>query len=243
MLRPISIPGLFITATDTDVGKTVVTGAIAMALRRRGFRVGVCKPAATGCRHDREGLISEDAEMLAYCADTDVPLDIICPQRFIEPLAPAVAAERAGRPIDWQTIQRALDEITSRCDVLLVEGVGGLMVPMDRKTLVRDMIGWLGLPSVVVARPGLGTINHTLLTLAALREAKLPIAGVVVNRYPAENASIAEETNLAAFERWGKCPLLAVVPDEAFTPPQLPDGILAPIGRVDWESLAWQKQR
>jgi|SRR6185437_14186258 len=238
MLRPISIPGLFITATDTEVGKTVVAGAIADWFRRRRFRVGVCKPVASGCKHVREGLVSEDAEFLAHCADADAPLDIICPQRFAEPLAPAIAAERAGRPLDWEAIDRALREISSQSDVMIVEGVGGVMVPMDGKFLVRDVIQWLGLPAVVVARPGLGTINHTLLTLTALREAKIPIAGVVINRYPADNAGIAEETNLRLIEKWAKAPLLTVVPDEAIKPPMLPGGIVAAMQRVEWSGLA-----
>lgn len=234
MLRPIRIPGIFVSATDTDVGKTVVAGALADWFRRRGARVGVCKPAATGCKRVREGLVSEDAEFLAHCADAAAPLDVICPQRYAEPLAPAVAAERAGRPLDWEAVQRAIDEIAAQSDVLIVEGVGGVMVPMDARHTVRDMVGWLGLPAVVVARPGLGTINHTLLTVQALREARLPVAGVVINRYPPDGASVAEETNLRAIERWGKVPLLTVVPDEAFDPPMLPHGIVAAIDRVDW---------
>lgn len=238
MLRPIPIPGLFITATDTEVGKTVVAGAIADWFKRRRFRVGVCKPVATGCKHVREGLVSEDSEFLAHCADAVAPLDIICPQRFVEPLAPAVALERAGRKLDWEAIDRALGEISGQSDVMIVEGIGGVMVPMDGKILLRDIIQWLGLAAVVVARPGLGTINHTLLTLDALRAANIPIAGVVVNRYPPDNASVAEETNLRALEKYGKTRLLAVVPDESFTPPTLPAGIVSAVDRVDWERFA-----
>ena len=242
MLRRIPIPGLFITGTDTEVGKTVVAAAIADWFRRRRLRVGVCKPAATGCKRVREGLVSEDAEFLAHCADAAAPLDIICPQRFAEPLAPAVAAERAGRTLEWESIDRALREIVGQSDMLIVEGVGGVMVPMDGKSLVLDVMKWLGLPAVVVARPGLGTINHTLLTLTALREAKIPIAGVVINRYPAENASVAEETNLRVIEKWSKTSLLTVVPDEPFTWPDLPGGIIAAMERVDWERFAERVQ-
>jgi dethiobiotin synthetase len=238
MLRPVPIPGLFITGTDTEVGKTVVAGAIAGWFKRRGFRVGVFKPAATGCVRRREGLVSEDAEFLAHCADADAPLDVICPQRFAEPLAPAIAAERAGKPLDWQAIDRALGEIVAQSDVLIVEGVGGIMVPMDAAHTIRDVARCLRLPAVVVARPGLGTINHTLLTVNALREAKVPVAGVVINRYPTDIASIAEETNLRAVEKWGKVPLLTVVPNETPGGLRLPPGIVAAIDRVDWERLA-----
>lgn len=238
MLRPVSIPGLFITATDTEVGKTVIAGAIAQWFRRRRFRVGVCKSVATGCVHRREGLVSEDAEFLAHCADADGPLDLICPQRYVEPLAPAVAAERAGQPLDWQAIDRAIAEISAANDVMIVEGVGGIRVPLDAKHTVLDVARWLKLPTVVVARPNLGTINHTLLTLDALRAAHVPVAGVVINRYPPDIASIAEETNPRAIERWGKVSVLTIVPDEKFQPPHLPQGIVTAIDRVDWERLA-----
>lgn len=237
MLRPLFIPGLFITATDTEVGKTVVAGAIANWFRGRRLRVGVCKPVATGCRHVREGLVSEDSEFLAHCADAASPLDVICPQRYAEPLAPAVAAARAGRPVDWSAIQQSLDEISAISDVMIVEGVGGVMVPMDEQFLLRDVIRWLGIPAVVVIRPGLGTLNHTLLTLAALRQANIAIAGLVINRYPADSASLAEETNLRVIEKWAKSPVLTVVPDEMFTPPTLPGGIVAAIDRVDWNQF------
>src|SRR5258708_12864710 len=100
MLSPVSIPGLFITATDTGVGKTVIAAAIANWFRLRGSRVGVCKIAATGCVRRREGLVSEDAELLAHCADSAFPLDVICPIRYAEPLAPPVAAERPAIPFD-----------------------------------------------------------------------------------------------------------------------------------------------
>src|SRR5687767_5822053 len=134
MLRPSPIPGLLVTGTDTAVGKTLIAGAIASHLRKRdGLRVGVLKPAASGCVRRREGLVSEDAEFLAHCADSPHPLDVIAPQRFAEPLAPAVAAERAKVSFDWDAVARSMRAIASVADVLIVEGVGGLMVPMDAK--------------------------------------------------------------------------------------------------------------
>src|SRR5687768_11522095 len=169
MLSPIPIPSLFITATDTEVGKTVIAGAIADWFRRQGLRVAVLKPVATGCVHRREGLVSEDAEFLAHCADARFPLDIICPQRYAELLAPAIAAELAKRPIDWEAVQRSLRMMQAASDVMIVEGVGGVMVPLDAAHSVVDLAVSLGLPAVVVARPELGTINHTWLTVNALR--------------------------------------------------------------------------
>jgi dethiobiotin synthetase len=238
MLHPVSIPGLFVTGTDTGVGKTLVAGAIADWFRRRHRRVAVLKPIATGCVHRREGLVSEDAEFLAHCADARFPLDIICPQRYAEPLAPAIAAERAKRPVDWEAVQRSLRMMQAASDVMIVEGVGGVMVPLDAAYSVVDLAVWLALPAVVVARPGLGTINHTWLAVNALRERHVDVAGVVINRYPAESASIAEETAARAIEKWGKVSVLCVVPDEKSGNAKLPPGVIAAIETVDWERLA-----
>ena len=240
-LHPVSIPGLFVTGTDTDVGKTVVAGAIAAWFRRQGTRVAVLKPLATGCERRREGLVSTDAEFLAHCADSPHPLDVICPQRFAEPLAPSVAAERAGTPVDWGAVQRSLDFMARDSDVIIVEGVGGVMVPLDDRHTVLDLAKCLRLPAIVVARAGLGTINHTLMTIEALRQVTR-VAGVVINRYPAENASVAEETNPRVISKWGRTPVLCVVPDEAMvgSPPSLPTGVMAAVGAVDWHEFAAQ---
>jgi dethiobiotin synthetase len=237
-LRPVSIPGLFVTGTDTGVGKTVVAGAIADWFRRKGARVAVLKPVATGCVKRREGLVSEDAEFLAVCAEARHPLDLICPVRYVEPLAPAIAAERAGEPMDWEAVQRSIDLMTPESDVMIVEGVGGLMVPLDPKHTVRDLAQWLKLPTVVVARPNLGTINHTLLTVEMLRSANVTVRGVVVNRYPPEGAGTVEETNPRAIERWGKTSVLTIVPDEPVSRWGLPPGVVAAADTVDWQALA-----
>jgi dethiobiotin synthetase len=243
MLTFVPIPGLFITGTDTGVGKTVIAAAIADWFRRRQARIAVCKIAATGCEHRREGLVSEDAEYLAHWADASFPLDVICPQCFAEPLAPAIAAERAGTPLDWSAIQRSLNVMAAGSDVLIVEGVGGVMVPMDSKSTILDVAVWLKLPVVIVARASLGTINHTLLTVNALRSAGAHVAGVVINRYPAESPGLAEETNPRAIEKWGKVPVLCLAPDESFKSPALPGGVAAAIDNVDWASLAEIKSK
>src|SRR5215813_8645428 len=148
MLSPSPIPGLLITGTDTGIGKTVIAGAIAAWLKQQGVRVGVLKPMASGCVHRREGLVSEDAEFLAHCADSPHPLDVIAPIRFAEPLAPAVAAERLKEAIDWTPVQRSLNAIARDSDVIVVEGVGGIMVPMDAKHTMLDVARWLKIPAV-----------------------------------------------------------------------------------------------
>lgn len=242
MLTRSNIPGLFITGTDTGVGKTVIAAAIASSLKQSGQRVAVRKPAATGCVHRREGLVSEDAEFLAHHADSPDPLDLICPQRFAEPLAPSVAAERAGTQLDWSSIDRSLKLMSDHADVMIVEGVGGVMVPMDEKHFVVDMARWLGIPAIVVARAGLGTINHTLLSIKALKDVGVRVAGVVINQYPSDGATAAEETNPRQIEKLGKAPVLCLVPQtkEALMP-VIPAEIMSPISRVDWLGLAMKK--
>lgn len=245
MLHPVEIPGLLVTGTDTGVGKTLLAGAIARWLYQDSLRVAVCKPCATGCVHRREGLVSEDAEFLAHCAHARHPLDLICPQRYSEPLAPAIAAERAGQPLDWQAIDRSIRLMSRDSDVMVVEGVGGVMVPMDKRRTFLDVIAWLKLPTLVVARAGLGTINHTLLTLQALRRRGVSVAGVLINRYPTDTPSTAEETNPRAIEKWGQCPVLCIVPeappaaDPAQTP--IPPAVASAIASVDWTALARRK--
>src|SRR5580692_353062 len=139
MLKHSTIPGLFITGTDTGVGKTLVAAAIADWFRRHNHRVAVSKPIATACVRMREGLVSEDAEFLAHHADAKFPLNTICPQRYAEPLAPAIAAERAKQPVEWNAIDSSIQTMSAQSDVLIVEGVGGVMVPIARKILVLDM--------------------------------------------------------------------------------------------------------
>jgi len=237
MLKKVPIPGLLILGTDTGVGKTLVAGAIARWFRRQGHKVAVCKPVATGCAHRREGLVSEDAEFLAHCADTPHPLNVVCPQRYAEPLAPAVAAERAGQSIEWPAIDAAIQTMAKDADVIIIEGVGGVMVPMDSKNTFLDVAAWLKLPVVIVARPGLGTINHTLLTIHALRSRKIRIAGVVINRYPPETPQTAEETNPRAIEKWGKTTILCLVPEVSGPlAPAVPPDVVAAINSVDWEA-------
>jgi len=230
---------LFVTGTDTGVGKTVIAAAIAAWFRGQGSRVGVLKPIATGCERRREGLVSTDAELLAHFADSPHPLDVICPQRYAEPVAPAVAAERAGQPLDWAAVQRALDRVSSDSDVIVIEGVGGVLVPLDDRHTVLNLVRWLGVPTLVVARAGLGTINHTLLTLEALRPVTR-IAGLVINRYPAESATVAEETNPRMIDKWGRVQILCIVPDERIAPlpRHMPPGISAAINTVDWSRFA-----
>ena len=250
MIPTPTIPGLFITATSTGIGKTIITGAIARWLRADGRRVAVCKPVATGCVRRREGLVSEDAEYLAHCADTPHPLDLVCPVRYAEPLAPAVAAERAQTPVDYEAIARSIRLMTVDADILIVEGIGGILVPLDGKHTVLDLAIALKYPVVIVADATLGTINHMLLTLHALRAADVPVAGVVINRYPPGTPGLAEESNPRAIEKFGKVPILSIVPEDTIdmspsTGAPTPPAIASAIAQADWWTLAtrhWNKE-
>lgn len=212
--------GLFVTGTDTEVGKTVIAGGLARLLREAGRRVGVMKPIATGCeRRGRFGLVSPDAEFLAHCADAPEDLQTINPVRYAEPLAPSVAARRSRRPVDRVAIRDNYERIRARAELTIIEGIGGLLVPLDEKHTVADLAVEFQLPLVIVARPGLGTINHTLLTVEAARSRDLPIAAIVINRYDADRATLAEETNPETIARLARLPLPTVVPNDAQTRP------------------------
>ena len=229
--------GFFVTGTDTGVGKTVVAGAIARCLLAAGRRVGVFKPLATGCRRTREGLVSEDTEFLAHCSNSLNPLEQINPVRYMAPLAPLVAAERAQRAVDWQQVQLGYENVTADNDLVVVEGIGGVMVPITKDYQVLDLMEDMALPVVVVASSRLGTINHTLLTIKACRDRKLKITGVVLNNYNADEASLAEETNPRVIAEVGEVAVLTVIPYDKSTcvsKGQLGSQVRSAAALVDW---------
>jgi dethiobiotin synthetase len=207
--------GLFVSGTDTEVGKTVIAGACAILLRSRGVRVGVMKPIATGGRSDaRLGLVSADAEFLAHCGETAYDVRVICPCCYATPAAPLVAARHEHRPIDYDVISQSYRYIVENSDFVIVEGIGGLLVPVTQKVTVADMAGAFGLPMVIVGRMGLGTINHTLLTLEVARARGLKVAGVVLNGYDPNGATLAEETAAEVIAKVGKVASPIVVPKD-----------------------------
>ncbi|MCE5185634.1 MAG: dethiobiotin synthase [Planctomycetaceae bacterium] len=232
--------GLFITGTDTGVGKTLVTGAIASILCEQGVKVGVFKPIASGCRHDRAGLVSVDAEFLALCAQTDYPLSILAPVCYKTPAAPVTCAEVEGRPVNYEAIGSAYRYLCQNCDVVLVEGIGGAMVPIDPRHTILDLAVEFDLPAVVVARPRLGTINHSLLTIEAIRHAGLPVAGVVICGYDPASEDAAERTAGDVICNFAQTNLLAIVPrDEASCVEEgrLGSGVVEALRKVNWKQI------
>ena len=196
--------GVFVSGTDTDCGKTVIAGGIARALLRKGFNVGVMKPVATWGDPAREpGVrtkwISEDALHLRQAAATSDSLDLINPLCFKAALAPWPAALAEKKSIDVNRIMSAYRELCRRHDFTVVEGAGGLMVPIKRTFNVLDLIARMKLPVVLVVRPDLGTLNHTLLSVAALKREGIPLAGVIMNSW--QGRTRAERTNPTVLRR------------------------------------------
>lgn len=202
--------GIFVTGTDTGVGKTIAAAALARLLRERGVNVGVMKPVTSGCIETDAGIGSEDAELLAWAAG--VPLDAdTAPYCLRTPIAPSVAAAREGARIDFARIREGYERLAARHDFVIVEGAGGLMVPLTGGMLIADLVAALKLPLLVVARPGLGTINHTILTCFAARQLGLDVRGVIVNSYP-ESPDMAEEYAPHLIDSLSGAPLLGVFP-------------------------------
>lgn len=176
--------GVFVTGTGTEVGKTIVAGTIARTAATRGERVRVFKPAVSGL--DETDAAGPDHAFLRHAAGSPQSDDEIAPYRYGPAVSPHLAAALNGGPIDPDRLRAGARAAAGDADLLVVEGVGGFLVPLRTDYLIRDFAVDLDLPVVIVASPGLGTINHTLLTIEAVRAAGLPAALVVLNPWPSE---------------------------------------------------------
>jgi len=230
--------GLFVTGTDTGVGKTVVTEALVRLLRRQGQRVRVCKPVAAGARKIDGRWVSDDTIQLALAAGNDADWDEVTPWVWPEPSAPPVAARHAGAAVTLGEIVEAVRRRARPDHLLLVEGIGGLLCPLTDTETVAELAQMLGLPLVVVARRSLGTLNHTLLTLDAAARRGLRVAGVVVNETTPPRG-FADETNVDELRRRIRAPILAVVPHQ----PRPPIDALPALAAVDWPRLCLPEER
>jgi dethiobiotin synthetase len=205
-----------ITATDTGVGKTFVASGITRQLIDKGVKTVAMKPVETGCDKIIQGrLVGEDAIALKKAAQSDEPFEAINPYALRHPLAPSVAAELEGVAIDRHKIIHVFLALMNRYEMVVVEGAGGLMTPIYQDYLFVDMAKDMELPIVVVARAGLGAINHSLLTLHAARSQGLKICGVVLNQSSPAPVGAAEKTNPSVIATLGKTRILAVIPYES----------------------------
>jgi dethiobiotin synthetase len=219
--------GIFVTGTDTGAGKSVVAAAVCATLAAAGERVAAFKPVLTGL-DEPAGEWPLDHELLALATGSGQSADEVAPYRFGPPVSPHFAAELAGAALDPARLVAAAGEAAGGAEVLVCEGVGGLMVPLTRDYLVRDLAVELGLPLGVVARTGLGTINHTLLTIEAARAAGLEVAGVVMTPWPADPEPI-ERSNRETVERLSGVPVSGLAPTR---PSALAEaGAALPLGR------------
>lgn len=244
-VRETKARGIFVTGTSTEIGKTVVSAVIARTLAGEGHRVAVFKPCVTGMDEFPE---YEEAEARAAIADTaiavgsgllpsaaDLPDQAvlraaagssqtdaeIAPYRFHPPMSPHLAAGLAGEEIDPERVMRAARVAADGADAIVCEGVGGLLVPLTPSWTVRSLAVELGYPLVVVAPPGLGTINHTLLTVEAARQVGLKVAAIVLNPWPAEPTAI-ESDNRETIAAMTGVPVLTLPPIDLSAPSTWP---------------------
>lgn len=207
--------GIFVTGTDTGVGKTIVSAALLHALRKAGVNAVYFKPVQTGCRRHGKKMIAPDLELV--CSLTGIhpsekEQQLMAPYRFRQACSPHLAAALERRNISPSKIMKAFAGLKSRHEFVIVEGAGGILTPLTRQYSMLNLMQALALPVIVVARPGLGTLNHTLLTLRELRRAKLNILGIVINYADATRKTAIEKDNVKTIERFGATRIIAELP-------------------------------
>lgn len=201
--------GIFITGTDTGVGKTIVTAAIAWNLKQAGRKVAVMKPVQTGT------IISgpTDLEFVQNLIGDDHTIDTSCPYEFPDPVAPLVASMLTGERIDIKRIKESYSKLSEQNETIIVEGAGGLLVPILEDYFMSDLALELNIPILIVARPNLGTLNHTLLTLESAKRKGLEVAGIVISNYPWD-PGIPEQTNPELILSMTGVSILGVLPHD-----------------------------
>lgn len=200
--------GIFVTGTDTGVGKTVVTAAIAWNLTQAGKRVALMKPVQTGT------IVSgpTDIEFVQKVLGADYSLDVSCPYMFSDPVAPLVASMLVGERIDIKKIKDSYSRLSSDNDFVIVEGAGGLLVPILEDYFMSDLALDLDLPVLIVTRPNLGTLNHTFLTLESAKKRGLDVAGIVISNFPWD-PGLPEQTNPELIFSMTGVDILGVIPN------------------------------
>ncbi|HSR88204.1 MAG TPA: dethiobiotin synthase, partial [Pontiella sp.] len=202
--------GLFVTGTDTDIGKTVLSALLLAEIRRRRIKAAPVKPAQTGC----EGNVPDLDYSLAMAGMkvSDEDYRNMAPYTFEPACSPHLAAEMAGTEIEISDMVIAARTLATEYEFIIAEGAGGVMVPLNRRETMLDLMQALKLPVLIAARPGLGTINHTLLTIRALRSDGLDIAGVVFVAGQPGAPGFIEEDNGTTIGQFGKVPVLGTIP-------------------------------
>ncbi len=225
--------GFFITGTDTGVGKTLVACGLATAFRNAGFRVGVMKPAESGCRNEKGRLVPRDAAFLKAAAGSYESIERICPYRLGVPVAPSVAAAHASIRIQPDFLVRLCRDMGAAHDLMVVEGAGGLLVPLHSSYTYADLARELGLLVLVVVGNRLGAVNHALLTLEHAACLNLKVSGYFLNDIESESTP-ATATNAQTLEEMTRVPCVGKIP---FLRPQRGSAGAPPERRADLGSL------
>jgi len=203
--------GVFITGTDTEVGKTIIAGGLARLLRNMRINVGVMKPVETGGKYKKGKLVGKDTEYLIRMSKIQDTYRHINPYILQYPLAPYVAAKLEGKKIYKKKILTSFRNLTDKYDFLIVEGCGGFLVPITSNYMISDLARDMKLPIIVVARAGLGSINHTLLSLYHARRSGLKVIGIIINK-TSRNIQMSEKTNPQIIRAFGRVPILGIIP-------------------------------
>jgi len=201
---------LFITGTDTGIGKSWCSAALLWKLQQQGHSAVGMKPVASGCVETAEGLRNEDALLLQQFSSMPIPYNEINPYSFKPAIAPHIAAEQAGISIDFKVIRESFDSISNHSDFTVVEGVGGWLVPLNAQQTIADLATTLRLPVIMVVGLRLGCINHALLTAQQIQQGGNALVGWIANTIE-QNMAVREE-NLQTLQRLIDAPLLGVVP-------------------------------
>ena len=204
--------GYFITGTDTNVGKTVVTACLAKLLKNRGENVGVMKPIETGVDPECSSSANSDAKFLIEVTGVQDALEDVCPYRLKAPASPYQAARIEGKELDPEKLLERFRALQSKHSMMLVEGIGGLLVPITQRYNVTDLALQMNLPLIIVSRIQIGTLNHTLLTINAARQHGLKVAGVILNPVHEGELDTIEEEQGSLIEEFSDTPILGTCP-------------------------------
>ncbi|MDC1141492.1 dethiobiotin synthase [Planctomycetota bacterium] len=204
--------GIFITGTDTGVGKTVVAAGLVLALKARGINVGYMKPIESGCPVLDGEVVPQDVRFIQEVTGVRDELDLVCPYRLKAAAAPSIASRLEDVHVSIGYIIDQYFQLSLMHEFIVVEGCGGMMVPLNNNDLVTDLMLQLGLESLVVSAPGLGTINHTLLSTNMAKMLGIPLAGVVINGFGRTAIGLPERTNPDEIEHFGNVPVLGILP-------------------------------
>ncbi len=204
--------GFFITGTDTGVGKTLITATLIKAIGIIGLKACGMKPIETGCLKEGDVLVPSDGMFIKTIARMEETIRQVTPYCFESPLAPMPASEIDGISINFEKIRKAYTHLAKIYDVIVVEGIGGLLVPIKKDYFVLDLARDFGLPLIVVSRPGLGTLNHTMLTVNYAMKEGLDVAGIIINYNHPPKETLAEDTNPDIMRQISPVPLIGIVP-------------------------------